>query len=70
MSQSVTFTPFTTPITAISYFYLFKTEKCEKCLNISKRFITDSVFLRKKDSIIRVSSVDKFLLKNLKTFNI
>ena len=48
--QSATFKPFRTPMPAISHFYLFglRPEKCEKCLKISNRFITDSVFSRKK----------------------
>ena len=50
MLQSATFTPFRTPIPAISHFDLFglRPENCEKCLKISNRFIIDSVFLRKK----------------------
>ena len=48
--QSATFTPFRTPMAAISHFDLFglRPENCEKCLKISNRFIIDSVFLRKK----------------------
>ena len=48
--QIATFTPFRTPIPAISHFDLFglRPENCEKCLKISNRFITDSIFLRKK----------------------
>ena len=50
MPQSATFTPFRTPIAAISHFELFglRSGKREKCLIIPNIFITDSVFLRKK----------------------
>ena len=70
--QSATFTSFRAPIPAISHVDLFdlRPENYEKCLKISNRFKTDSVFFLKKASIIRVSSVDKFLLKKFKTFNI
>ena len=48
--QSATFTPFRTPMSAISNFDLFglRLENCEKCLKISNGFKTDLVFLRKK----------------------
>ena len=41
--QSATFTPFITPMSAISHFDLFglRPENCEKCLKISNRFIAD-----------------------------
>ena len=65
--QSATVTPFRTPKPTISHFDLFglRPENCEKCLKIYNRF---RIF-KKRGSIIRVSSVDKFLLKNFKTFN-
>ena len=48
--QSATFTPFRTPIPAISRFDLFdlRPENYEKCLKISNGFKTDSAFLGKK----------------------
>ena len=48
--QSATLAPFRTPIPAISHFDLFglRLENCENCLKVSNRFLTDSVFLRKK----------------------
>ena len=50
LPESATLTPFRTPIPAISHFDLFglRPETCEKCLKISNRFVTDSIFLRKK----------------------
>ena len=49
MPQSATVTHFRKPIQAISHFDLFglRPAKREKCLSISNRFITDSVFLKK-----------------------
>ena len=50
LPQSATFTPFRTPIPAISHFDLFglRPENREKRSKISNKFIIDSVFLRKK----------------------
>ena len=73
MPQSATFTHSRTRIPAFSHFDFFglRLEKCKTCISkISNKFLTDSAVSRKKVVLYYVSSVNKFLVKNINAFNI